>query len=337
MPGMGGPITTTVTIVLSAGFDEHHTVHTGDFSGDTLPDIYLKHTPDPVEQDETDVGDFGLVQLNGRTVLHYDFVRVVYDIAVGSKDYSGFHPGAIAFADIFGTSSGQIDEDVTPGSSTAIHLGQILTDALGIEVLNGQLEQTCTGRLAYDANDDFPCNSTLVGRLLTGLIGVLFSEAHAQSDLPVNTQLPYPTPGIHPYIPSSSTVPTSSTDHQYGTSATNQSVVNLGNRRQARYPNGPRIGIGDISLQGGAETDPHSGHRNGTTVDIRPMLTTGAEVAVGAYELNDAYDRQRTQELVDEIRKDPNVDFILFNDPQIQGVSASDSSHNNHLHVQYKR
>ena len=72
-------------------------------------------------------------------------------------------------------------------------------------------------------------------------------------------------------------------------------------------------------------------------VDIRPVRTDGSEVAVGDYERSSVYDRQRTQELVDEIPKDPNVEFILFNDPQIQGVSASDPSHNNHLHVQYKR
>ena len=99
---------------------------------------------------------------------------------------------------------------------------------------------------------------------------------------------------------------------QYGTAKTIQSVIGLGKRWKAKYPDGPPIGVGDISLQGGAAWPDqwHNGHRDGKRVDVRPVRTDGENRPV-TYD-NDDYDFEKTKALIKTIFEDPNVQAIIF-------------------------
>jgi len=47
------------------------------------------------------------------------------------------------------------------------------------------------------------------------------------------------------------------------------------------------------------------------------------------------YDRAKTQELVTLLLSFPEIESVLFNDPEIAGVTAWDN-HDNHLHVRVR-
>ena len=175
--------------------------------------------------------------------------------------------------------------------------------------------------------------------MLMGLINIVFSEAGAQTNSTVNTQLPEPTPGISGYgrdYPQEYADQSGDLSYrigQYGTAKAVGSLIELGKRWDMKYPNGPKIFVGDLSLEGGADTPFHAGHESGTIVDIRPVHKSGADVPLDFN--SSTYDREKTQELVNEILKDPNAEFILFNDEEIENVTWWDD-HDDHLHVQYK-
>ena len=241
------------------------------------------------------------------------------------------------FADQFTVASGKINSDVALGSSQARNLSGILERVLGVGFFNGNLEQTCTGSIAYDADSDLPCDRpTLIGRILMGLIDTIIPPAYAQNSSTVQTQLPEPTPGIVGY---GQVDGQSYRIGQYGTSRTIQSIVELGRRWKEKYPDGPPLYVGDISLQGGGPMPDHTtGHRIGKNVDIRPVRNDGG-VGGLTYD-DDVYDFEKTQELVNEILKDPNVRRIWFNDDEIEGpedIMRIDAGnvHDNHLHVEY--
>jgi murein endopeptidase len=119
-------------------------------------------------------------------------------------------------------------------------------------------------------------------------------------------------------------------DKAWGTPAALQSVKTLAaNLKKA----GVEIGVGDISFANGARMPPHKSHRRGIDVDIRPQRTDGARKAVNIFD--PAYDREKTRQVVKELHKDPNLDFIFFNDKEIEGVRHWEG-HDNHLHVRFK-
>lgn len=91
------------------------------------------------------------------------------------------------------------------------------------------------------------------------------------------------------------------------------------------------IGIGDISLAKGGPLAPHSEHRWGTDVDIRPLRKDGKRLPVS---IGDRlhYDQDATRVLVESLLSHPNVVRILFNDTKIRGVARA-PGHDNHLHV----
>jgi murein endopeptidase len=105
------------------------------------------------------------------------------------------------------------------------------------------------------------------------------------------------------------------------------------NWNQAR-PNGPRIGIGDISFQGGGLMPPHKSHQVGLDADIRLMRNDGRELPIKFQD--PAYSRTLTQELVNRIIANGilRVQYIFFNDPQVQSVRPW-PGHDNHLHVRF--
>ena len=95
------------------------------------------------------------------------------------------------------------------------------------------------------------------------------------------------------------------------------------------------IFVGDISLKGGGTFSPHSAHKEGREVDLRPFRHNGA---AGATNITDpSYDHALTRELVLLTRlKFPQV-TILFNDPLLvqDGLTRRFPKHDNHLHVRF--
>ena len=116
---------------------------------------------------------------------------------------------------------------------------------------------------------------------------------------------------------------------QYGQSPTMGLIGETGARLHA--VGAPPIGVGDLSLQDGSKYGGHGiYHQNGLAFDARPVRRDGQSLPVN---MNDpAYDRVATQRMVDTLRATGGVDQILFNDPQIMGVSPY-KGHDNHLHV----
>jgi hypothetical protein len=121
-----------------------------------------------------------------------------------------------------------------------------------------------------------------------------------------------------------------SRDKQWGTPATVQSVRTLAaNLKKA----GIEIGIGNMSYANGGKMEPHKSHRRGIDVDIRPLRTDGTRQPVVITDA--AYSRDSTRKVVEELHKDANLEYIFFNDKNIEGVREW-PGHNNHLHVRFK-
>jgi peptidoglycan hydrolase-like protein with peptidoglycan-binding domain len=121
---------------------------------------------------------------------------------------------------------------------------------------------------------------------------------------------------------------------RYGRSEVVRAIQHICNMWQQAYPDGPRIGVGNISLQSGGIMAPHTSHQKGVDVDIAPIASSTEEIPLT---WNDPkYSRDRTQQLVDIIRNNPvlKVRSILFNDPNVRGVSPW-AGHDNHLHVSF--
>lgn len=121
---------------------------------------------------------------------------------------------------------------------------------------------------------------------------------------------------------------------RYGHPKVIQALQYTANEWAKRYPNGPHIGIGNISLQGGGPMAPHSSHQHGLDVDISPVASSNEEIPLTWQAPK--YSRQRTQELVNLIRSNVvlGIKTILFNDPNVTGVEYWDG-HDDHLHVSF--
>lgn len=125
-----------------------------------------------------------------------------------------------------------------------------------------------------------------------------------------------------------------STPRQYGLPDTIRALQAIGAAWHQAHPQGPRIGISDLSLQGGGRIGGHVSHQKGVDVDIWPVRNDGREERV-VYQ-SSSYSRSLTQELVNLIRANGvlRVQYIFFNDPQVTGVSKW-PNHDNHLHVRF--
>src|SRR6266851_2186793 len=110
-------------------------------------------------------------------------------------------------------------------------------------------------------------------------------------NLAVSTPLPTPGPGYYSYKP---------TSQQFGLAETIRALQHIGAGWERDHPQGPRIGIGDISKRGGGPMPGHASHQRGVDADIRPARSDGHETAV-SYQ-SAAYSRALTQELVNLIR-----------------------------------
>lgn len=141
----------------------------------------------------------------------------------------------------------------------------------------------------------------------------------------VTTRLPSPGQGYYSYKPGT---------NQYGTSATIRALQAVGTQWHRAHPSGPRIGIGDISLNGGGPMSGHASHQLGLDIDIRIVRNDGREEPCN-YTLS-TYSRSLTQELVNLIRANAvlRVQYIFFNDSRVTGVQPL-SGHDDHLHVRF--
>ena len=134
----------------------------------------------------------------GDTFIRWEYAPFPNTMTILS--YKKFNDDALEFARQFSLVDGRISPDVTLGSQSAKNLSRVFKDVLGVEFIEGKLEQACTGTLSYDADSSIPCDSpALIGRILLGFIDTLIPPAHAQNNSNVNTQLPKPTPGLVGY------------------------------------------------------------------------------------------------------------------------------------------
>ena len=95
------------------------------------------------------------------------------------------------------------------------------------------------------------------------------------------------------------------------------------------------IFVGDISRRGGGSFPPHSAHKDGRDVDVRPFRHHGEP---GPTNINEpSYDHALTRELVVLIRQKFTDAAILFNDPLLvaDGLTRRFAGHDNHLHVRF--
>jgi peptidoglycan hydrolase-like protein with peptidoglycan-binding domain len=100
------------------------------------------------------------------------------------------------------------------------------------------------------------------------------------------------------------------------------------------YPNGPRVGIGDISLPNGGPMPPHASHDRGIDVDVALVAKTNEEIAL-TWD-HPKYSNERTQQLIDLFLHNPvlGIRVIFFNDPNAKGVKPW-AGHDNHFHVSF--
>jgi N-acetylmuramoyl-L-alanine amidase-like protein/penicillin-insensitive murein endopeptidase len=140
---------------------------------------------------------------------------------------------------------------------------------------------------------------------------------------PVNVKLPAPTETLYG---------THTAERLYGIQRTIDAIQAVA--KAFHDETGLRVGIGDISKNGGGPISGHASHQKGVDVDVRLPRNDGKEQAT-KYQ-NASYSRQRTQRLVDLFRGNRvfPVKVIFFNDPAVTGVSPW-PNHDNHLHVRF--
>ena len=139
------------------------------------------------------------------------------------------------------------------------------------------------------------------------------------------SQLPDQGPGFSCY---------GSAEKRYGRPEVVRAIAYVCDKWNQQFPNYPRVGVGNMSYQGGGPIAPHTSHQKGVDVDLSPVASTHEEVALTWQSPN--YSKKRTQQLVDLILNNPHLQVrtILFNDPNVTGVQPY-VGHDNHLHVSF--
>ena len=143
--------------------------------------------------------------------------------------------------------------------------------------------------------------------------------------------LPEEGPGFYTYDPYTQ-APPNRASRRAGTAMLVRQLVALGAWWEQTYPDAPRLGIGDLSLDGGGSFDLHASHENGLDVDIRLPRTDGREG-----QSNPAnYDRMLTQALIDRI-VGRGAEYVFFG-PNLdvrgpRGIVMVWPNHDDHLHV----
>lgn len=145
----------------------------------------------------------------------------------------------------------------------------------------------------------------------------------------INTVLPESGPGFRTYNREQDG------QDQVGLASTIDFLENLG--REWEPLSDVPFQVGDISRRGGGPFPPHEAHQNGTECDLRPFRKDGAMEPCQVSDPN--YDRARTREFMQLVRRlSPNA-TILFNDSQLikEGLCRYYKGHHNHLHLGLSR
>jgi hypothetical protein len=188
------------------------------------------------------------------------------------------------------------------------------------------------------------------------LDGGLYAHGHrgkfyfdeAEEEIPTMRIFPQPTAVPSKILPPPTAVPSKSLfvllpsgpgyyfydspEIKYGTPQTIKAIQSMGATWVKLHPSGPRIGVGDISLQQAGRVPGHKAHKDGIEVDFRPMRSDFKEIACTYTDTT--YSRALTQEFVN-INSDNTVKVRFFNDSNIKGVTPL-SGHSDHLHITFK-
>ncbi|MBI1807317.1 MAG: penicillin-insensitive murein endopeptidase [Ignavibacteria bacterium] len=106
-------------------------------------------------------------------------------------------------------------------------------------------------------------------------------------------------------------------EHNWGTLELINLVEKVGRTWSQKHADGPRIGVGDMSLQGGGETLDHAAHENGIDVDIRYVRATNGsngtlEDNLSVQDEPSGYDQTLTTELIGYFLESSNVGLIIL-------------------------
>jgi hypothetical protein len=117
---------------------------------------------------------------------------------------------------------------------------------------------------------------------------------------------------------------------RYCTPETAKKIQKIGEEWDASHPGG-QLGINDMSRADGGPVPPHSAHRSGNEVDIRPINTAdnGGPCIIGQAD----YSQPLTKDLVTTVYSNGGKS-ILFNDTTVGAVKPY-AKHSNHLHVNF--
>jgi hypothetical protein len=145
--------------------------------------------------------------------------------------------------------------------------------------------------------------------------------------------LPDEGPGFYTYDPYTQ-APPNRRERRNGTATLVREIIDLGRWWERAYPDAPRLGIGDLSNEGGGNFDLHASHENGLDVDIRLPRADGQEG-----QSNPAnYDRALTQALADRL-VGRRVEYVFYG-PNLDvrgpsGIVMTWPNHDDHLHVRF--
>ena len=99
----------------------------------------------------------------------------------------------------------------------------------------------------------------------------------------------------------------------------------------------PKIGIGDLSLQGGGPWVDHDSHENGLDVDVRYVRNDGQEAALDLNANPTLYDQAKTQQVVERFCLLGGASVIFVDSQASLTASCVQvlSGHHNHFHVRF--
>ena len=155
--------------------------------------------------------------------------------------------------------------------------------------------------------------------------GPVSGDSDAKPNPKINTVLPESGPGFCTYNREEGGV------DQVGLPETVQFIIDVGAEweKESEVP----FQVGDLSREGGGSFPPHSAHQNGTEADLRPFRKDGQMLPTN---INDSsYDRARTRQWVQLVKKMNPEAVILFNDSELirEGLTRYYKGHHNHLHL----
>jgi murein endopeptidase len=145
--------------------------------------------------------------------------------------------------------------------------------------------------------------------------------------------LPEEGPGFYTYDPRTQTPPNSAS-RRHGTAMLVRQIIALGRWWEETFPESPRLGIGDLSHEGGGSFDLHASHENGLDVDIRMPRADAREGRVGP----DTYDRRRSQALVDRLVAQGAQYVLKGGSIDVRGpggIVMYWPNHEDHFHVRF--